>query len=60
MPDRDLPKELDDETVAVELPAGGTPVVRLAYSRDSNRLLAWDAGGVSRVFKLYDRMSRSS
>jgi hypothetical protein len=52
-PDRQ--NALEEDTVAVELPAGSKPMVRLAYSKDSSRLLAWGADGVTRVFKLLDR-----
>lgn len=40
---------------------GTAPILRLAYSKDSSRLLAWDYRGVSHIFRVrtshgYDRM----
>jgi hypothetical protein len=40
------------EPVPAKLRPTGAPVVRLAYSRDSDRVLIWDARGISHVFRV--------
>lgn len=47
-----LGKQTSLRPVPAELRGIGVPVVRLAYSSDSSRLLAWDARGISHVFRV--------